>query len=192
MRRMMLMAAVVCSALWWAATPAHAGGWAMSTLDEPPVPVAGQPLDVGFTILQHGVTPVHLDGDVGIGVTTANGTSQYFPARAVGAVGHYVATVTLDAAGPTTWVIHQDWFPRQELGEIVVAPASALTSASAATSPTTASTGSPQPLTDAAGGSPYRWPGPVRYALVACAALLVALAVADARRSRRRLAVARP
>ncbi|RPI90695.1 MAG: hypothetical protein EHM40_17685, partial [Chloroflexi bacterium] len=41
------------------AIPAFAGGWAVITLDElPGAVVAGEPLTVGFTVLQHGITPM--------------------------------------------------------------------------------------------------------------------------------------
>ena len=37
------------------AIPAFAGGWAIITLDELPTGVvAGEPLTIGFTVLQHG------------------------------------------------------------------------------------------------------------------------------------------
>jgi hypothetical protein len=53
------------------AAPARAGGWAVTTLDPlPSAPAAGVPVVVGFTIRQHGRTPVALD-DVGIDVTDA-------------------------------------------------------------------------------------------------------------------------
>ena len=41
------------------AIPAFAGGWAVITLDELPTNVvAGEPLTIGFTVLQHGKTPM--------------------------------------------------------------------------------------------------------------------------------------
>ena len=42
------------------ATAVLAGGWAVVTLDSPPGEIhAGEPWTVGFTVLQHGQTPVH-------------------------------------------------------------------------------------------------------------------------------------
>ena len=53
------------------APPALAGGWAVTTLDgAPAVFRAGQSQTVGFTIRQHGVTPVRaeqLGGEVAVG-----------------------------------------------------------------------------------------------------------------------------
>ena len=41
------------------AIPVFAGGWAVITLDEIPTGVvAGEPLTIGFTVLQHGKTPM--------------------------------------------------------------------------------------------------------------------------------------
>lgn len=50
----------------FAAGPISAGGWAVTTLDSTPAATANQTVEVGFTIRQHGVTPVNPDGDVGI------------------------------------------------------------------------------------------------------------------------------
>ncbi|HSG44422.1 MAG TPA: hypothetical protein VLA72_14830 [Anaerolineales bacterium] len=41
------------------AAPVFAGGWAIISLDELPTKVvAGEPFKVGFTVLQHGQTPM--------------------------------------------------------------------------------------------------------------------------------------
>ena len=42
------------------ATSALAGGWAQAIMDSPPDDPGGanQPVTIGFTLLQHGVTPV--------------------------------------------------------------------------------------------------------------------------------------
>jgi hypothetical protein len=101
------------------ASPAVAGGWAVSTLDAVPTPKAGQPTDVGFTVRQHGRTPVDI-ADVGITVRDNAGKATVFPARHRGATGHYVARVTFPAAGTVTWQIDQGWFGPQDLGTIQV------------------------------------------------------------------------
>ncbi|MEO8162945.1 MAG: hypothetical protein ABI590_04110, partial [Ilumatobacteraceae bacterium] len=62
-----LFTAVVC--VLGVGSLATAGGWAVSTLDEVPVPIAGEPIDVGFTIRQHGITPVDISENVGITIT---------------------------------------------------------------------------------------------------------------------------
>ena len=82
--------------------PASAGGWAVSTLDEVPSPRAGEVVDVGFTIRQHGVTPVNLDGDVGVELTGPAGRTAFFPAEQTGAPGHYVARVEFAAHGESS------------------------------------------------------------------------------------------
>ncbi len=99
---------------------ATAGGWAVSTLDEVPVPIAGEPIDVGFTIRQHGITPVDLSEDVGITITLGGGTAHYFPASGDGTVGHYVARVEFPSVGSYQWSIRQGWFGEQDLGQIDV------------------------------------------------------------------------
>lgn len=105
---------------------ASAGGWAMTSLDAAPNPVAGVALDVGFTIRQHGVTPVNPDGEVGINVRSASGSEKFFPATAVGPRGHFVARVRIATPGSSTWQMRQGWFAPQDLGRIDVArPAAA-------------------------------------------------------------------
>ena len=71
------------------APAAWAGGWAVSTLDPMSAPVAGVPTDIGFTIRQHGVTPVDVN-DVTIVVTAPSGETAVFPANGDGVEGHYV------------------------------------------------------------------------------------------------------
>lgn len=117
-------AALVAIGVAWTAiagwpTPARAGGWAVSTLDEVPAPVAGTPVTVGFTIRQHGETPVALD-DVGIEITSPTGETAFFPATADDVVGHYTARVVFPSAGTHAWTIRQGWFAPQSLGPITV------------------------------------------------------------------------
>jgi hypothetical protein len=104
------------------ALPADAGGWAVTTLDPLTMPEAGEQVDVGFTIRQHGVRPVAVD-DVSIVVTATGGAQESFAARPDGAVGHYVAKVTFPAEGPARWRVEQGWFGPQDLG--VVNPSAA-------------------------------------------------------------------
>lgn len=113
-----LLTVAVCAVGFGSA--ASAGGWAISTLDEFPVPIAGEPIDVGFTIRQHGITPVDLTEDVGITITSAGGTAQYFPAAGDGTVGHYVARVEFPSEGQYQWSIRQGGFAEQDLGQIDV------------------------------------------------------------------------
>lgn len=99
---------------------ASAGGWAISTLDELPNPIAGKTIEVGFTIRQHGVTPVDLSEGVGIRITLADYTTHYFPAAGDGTVGHYIARVEFPSAGRYSWSIRQGIFADYELGSIDV------------------------------------------------------------------------
>jgi hypothetical protein len=99
---------------------ASAGGWAISTLDELPNPIAGETIEVGFTIRQHGVTPVDISEGVGVRITLADGTTNYFSAASDGIVGHYVARVEFPTAGRYSWSIRQGIFADYDLGQIDV------------------------------------------------------------------------
>ena len=109
------------------ASAASAGGWAMSSLDPMSAPVVGQETEVGFTIRQHGVTPVNPDDQgsepVAVAVRSASGDEAVFPARQQGPTGHYVADVIFPEAGQAHWEIRQGWFGPQDLGAIGVAAA---------------------------------------------------------------------
>jgi hypothetical protein len=94
-----------------------AGGWAVSTLDEVPAPAPGETVTVGFTIRQHGVTPVNID-DVGVEITGPSGAIELFPATQQGVVGHYVAEVVFGEVGVHSWAIRQGWFADHTLGTI--------------------------------------------------------------------------
>ncbi len=67
--------------------------------------VAGQPLTVGFTVLQHGRTPLSgLDPTIRL---TSSSTGESLTVHAVdeGKVGHYTATFTLPESGTWGWSI---------------------------------------------------------------------------------------
>ncbi len=85
--------------------PAFAGGWAVITLDELPTNiVAGEPLTIGFTVLQHGRTPMN---DLAPTVTVAlRGEEKLaFRAEADSKPGHYTATLTFPKEGNWEWSI---------------------------------------------------------------------------------------
>lgn len=87
-------------------TTAIAGSSATVTLDgDGDQPSAGQPIEIGFTLYQHGVRPVSWP-DAWITATNPE-TGQTVTADAVpqGAEGHYVATITLPSKGTWTWAI---------------------------------------------------------------------------------------
>lgn len=124
-----------------ASAPASAGGWAVSTLDQAPTQlVAGQDTAVGFTIRQHGQTPVNPDsGTIGIRmVEQGSGRLVEFPATQQGPTGHFVATVRVPAAGTWSWQVLQGWFAPQDLGTIGVVTTAG---AAAASPPATAGGG---------------------------------------------------
>lgn len=101
MKRTVAALVLVLSA--FAPSLAHAGGWAVASLDPLPPIEAGQEADVGFRLLQHGRTPVIATdwegATIGLGVR-AGGKEWFAPATMEGAAGHYVATVDVpDGAG---------------------------------------------------------------------------------------------
>lgn len=110
MRRILIIVAglvvATSAALTLSASPVAAGNWALVEFDPIDPVTAGEERAVGFTLLQHGRTPVDAttwfpDGHVTIGleVETPAGTTTV-PARPEGAVGHYVADIrvpTVDA-----------------------------------------------------------------------------------------------
>ncbi len=107
------------------ATPASAGGWAVTTLDALPGDglQAGQTYDVGFTIRQHGVSPFN-QATPRIRASLGD-TYLSFGATRDGN-GHYVARVEFPSAGSWTWVVDQAPFATQSLGTLEVrAPAPA-------------------------------------------------------------------
>lgn len=88
------------------AVPVLAGGWAVITLDALPGQMAaGEPLEIGFVVRQHGQTP--LGGLTPIITARLNGGSKLvrFFAEEQGAVGHYTASLTLPEAGTWEWSI---------------------------------------------------------------------------------------
>ena len=119
MKRLLTALAVAAGVAVAGSAPASAGGWAVTTLDPLDSPLPGEQVDVGFTIRQHGVTPVAVDG-VAILVTDARGATESFTAHAEGPVGHYVASVTFPTAGSYRWSVEQGWFGSQDLGTVRV------------------------------------------------------------------------
>jgi len=87
------------------AIPVFAGGWAVITLDELPSNiVAGEPLTIGFTVLQHGRTPMtDLEPTVTAGLSLDEMLVVY--AEPEGKPGHYVATLTFPKDGEWEWSI---------------------------------------------------------------------------------------
>ncbi|MFZ5920439.1 MAG: c-type cytochrome [Chloroflexota bacterium] len=87
------------------ATPVFAGGWAVITLDELPTGVvAGEPLSIGFTVRQHGKTPLPgLDPTITAWIDKSE--SFVVHAEESGEPGHYTATLTFPTEGVWAWSI---------------------------------------------------------------------------------------
>jgi cytochrome c2 len=87
------------------AVPVFAGGWAVIELDELPTNVvAGEPLTVGFNVLQHGKSPM-----VGLRptITATLEKDSKFVVDTVpnGKPGHYTGTFTFPKDGDWNWYI---------------------------------------------------------------------------------------
>jgi len=92
------------------AATAFAGGWANAVMDTPPADPAGtnEPVTLGFTLMQHGVTPV--DWGTAQIVLTNDETGQEIVANATpqGAIGHWTAEVKLPADGTWSYQVRHD------------------------------------------------------------------------------------
>ncbi len=117
---------------------AVAGGWAVTTLDPMPrLPVAGASTPIGFTIRQHGATPIAIDNTAIVIARLGGAERHVFRGRADGPVGHYVSDVRFPTSGAWNWQVEQGWFGTQELGSINVGTGGLSTSAAIGGSPTT-------------------------------------------------------
>ena len=104
--RWILSTALSVTAALAIASTAIAGGTATATLDgDPPEPTAGEPVVIGFTLLQHGVTPVSWPDAFVTATNRATGERITAEATAEGTEGHYVATMTFPADGTWEWSI---------------------------------------------------------------------------------------
>jgi len=117
------------------AIPVFAGGWAVITLDRLPAGVvAGEPLTVGFTVMQHGRTPM---ANIHPTITAMLSKPDTFivNAKPEGKMGHYVATLTFPKQGNWSWSI-QAFTMDQAMPELsVAAPNTASVTQPAATAP---------------------------------------------------------
>jgi hypothetical protein len=87
------------------AVPAIAGGWAVITLDElPSNVVAGEPMTIGFTVLQHGITPM-TNIEPTVTAELSRSEKVVVPAEPKGDPGHYVATLIFPKEGKWEWSI---------------------------------------------------------------------------------------
>ena len=129
LRRSIFRVVLAALAALVAVTPALAGGWAVVTLDRLPARiVAGRPIDIGFTVRQHGRT---LRDDLApiVRLERADKTDSItVTARRQGASGHYAATLTFSSAGAWDWKIDIEQFgmitqPMPRLSVLAAAPA---------------------------------------------------------------------
>lgn len=143
MRRLVALLAGLLTVLTLApAGSSSAGGWAVSTLDPLPEMKPGSTVEIGFTVRQHGVTPVDLgdlptglaDMPIGIAFTASDGERQIFAAESRGPVGHHVATVTVPEAGSYEWEVLQGPFAAQPLGSIDIGASGTTAAADVASS----------------------------------------------------------
>ena len=111
MRHRLAIAAATSSLLTLLlAATALAGGWANAVMDTPPddPPGPNQSVTLGFTLMQHGVTPVDW-GSAQIVLTNADtGEQVVATARPQGATGHWVADVTLPTSGSWSYEVRHD------------------------------------------------------------------------------------
>lgn len=85
--------------------PVFAGGWAVITLDELPTGVvAGEPITIGFTVLQHGITPM-TDLEPTVTARLSGAKPLTFFAAPDGKPGYYTATLTFPEGGNWEWSI---------------------------------------------------------------------------------------
>lgn len=92
------------------AATALAGGWAHAVMDSPPdEPVApNEPVTVGFTLLQHGKTPVDWGATQLVAINDDTGQEVSVSARQEGATGHWMAEVNLPTAGKWRYEVRHD------------------------------------------------------------------------------------
>ncbi len=104
--------------------PVFAGGWAVITLDELPAGVAaGEPFTVGFTVLQHGRTPMT---DLNPVIVARSGDERVtVVVEAQGEPGHYATEMILPSEGQWEWTI-QAFTMEQKMPVLTVAAPSVL------------------------------------------------------------------
>ncbi len=121
--RLFLLAVILASFL--IVSPAFAGGWSVTTLDELPTEVlADEPVTVGFVVRQHGVrlltglTPTISARHETLGDTLTVAATEDRP-------GHYVVELVFPEAGEWTWVVSA-FGPEQPLPPLTVLDADSL------------------------------------------------------------------
>jgi hypothetical protein len=99
--RILRAAAAATLLLTLGASAVLAGGWATIVADDatPPEPRAGEDVEYGFTVLQHGETPAGFEDPTLRLTNITTGESFDVPAEPTGPAGHFVARFTFPSAG---------------------------------------------------------------------------------------------
>jgi hypothetical protein len=120
--RLLLPAVLLGASLAWAATVA-AGAMAVVTVtDVPADPPAGEDVALGFTVLQHGETPVSWPTITVLATESTTGDVVRAPATPEGPTGSYVATIVLPTEGRWTLTFESTDLYMEGSATIRVAP----------------------------------------------------------------------
>lgn len=115
---------------------AAAGGWATATLDPPPDnPVAGEPVEMGFTLMQHGMTPMDWGVATFVVIDGESGERTDYRATLSDPPGHWTVEVSFPDNGTYRFeVLHDVAIQSVNVAETTLAVgASGISSTSAAT-----------------------------------------------------------
>ena len=96
------------AALTLAGTALAGGSATVTLIGDEPQPVAGEPVEVEFVMLQHGVTPVSWPDAFVTATHVTSGEVVRTAAEPYGAEGRYVATLTLPREGAWDWAVETD------------------------------------------------------------------------------------
>ena len=153
MKKLVFPVAATVLLMLTSASLTFAGGWSVTTLDRVPTNVVvGEPVAVGFTILQHGRTPWTHGEDVQVRATHTSGETMTVRGKPEGAPGHYTASMTFTKPGAWKWAIASgllpEWQPMPDLTvqEAITSDDSKLVGAPASQALSTQSTNAGTPL----------------------------------------------
>ena len=118
MRKLIAVVAALLGMLAVSPGSAGAGGWVVISFDEQPALIAGEPTDIGFTVLRHGVRP-ETNEDVTFVFTDERGAHHEFTATPQGAVGHHVVTIDVPVEGEYDLTVFGQ-FVEVDLGPIAI------------------------------------------------------------------------
>ena len=105
--RILRAAAAAILLLTLGATAVLAGGWATIAADNaaPPEPRAGEDVEYGFTVLQHGETPAGFEDPTLRLTNTITGETFDVPAEPSGPAGHFVARFSFPSGGSWSYAV---------------------------------------------------------------------------------------